>query len=62
MGIATDITGPIAGAGNSDWQVAQFTVEQINKNGGILGRPVELYLEDTALGSKIAVGNVRRLI
>ncbi len=62
MGIATDITGPIAGAGNADWQVAQFTVEQINKDGGILGQPIELYLEDTASDPKVAVGNVRRLI
>jgi ABC-type branched-subunit amino acid transport system substrate-binding protein len=62
MGIATDITGPIAGGGNADWQVAQFTVEQINKDGGILGQPIELYLEDTASDPKIAVGNVRRLI
>ena len=62
MGIATDITGPIAPAGNSDWQVAQFTVEEINKAGGINGQPIELYLEDTASDPKIAVGNVRRLI
>ena len=62
MGIATDITGPIAGAGNANWQVAQFTVEEINKTGGILGQPIELYLEDTASDPKIAVGNVRRLI
>jgi len=62
MGIATDITGAIAPSGNADWQVAQFTVEQINKEGGILGRPIELYLEDTASDPKIAVGNVRRLI
>ncbi len=62
MGIATDITGPIAPAGNSDWQVAQFTVEEINKAGGINGQPIELYLEDTASDPKVAVGNVRRLI
>jgi ABC-type branched-subunit amino acid transport system substrate-binding protein len=62
MGIATDITGPISPAGNADWQVAQLTVEQINAGGGILGRPIELYLEDTASDPKIAVGNVRRLI
>ena len=62
MGIATDITGPIAPSGNADWQVAQFTVEQINQGGGILGRPIELHLEDTASDPKIAVGNVRRLI
>src|SRR5271169_6110177 len=62
MGIATDITGPIAPSGNANWQVAQFAVEQINKAGGILGQPIELYLEDTASDPKIAVGNVRKLI
>jgi branched-chain amino acid transport system substrate-binding protein len=62
MGIATDITGAIAPSGNANWQVAQFAVEQINNQGGILGQPIELYLEDTASDPKIAVGNVRRLI
>lgn len=62
MGIATDITGPIAPSGNANWQVAQFAVEQINGAGGIGGRPIELFLEDTASDPKTAVGNVRRLI
>src|SRR5262245_14626007 len=62
MGIATDITGPIGPGGNANWQVAQYAVEQINLGGGILGRPIELYLEDTASDPKIAVGNVRKLI
>jgi ABC-type branched-subunit amino acid transport system substrate-binding protein len=62
MGIATDITGAIAPGGNANWQVAQLTVEQINKAGGIVGRPIELYLEDTATDEKVAVGNVRKLI
>ena len=62
MGIATDITGAIAPGGNANWQVAQFTVEQINNAGGIGGRQIELFLEDTASDPKIAVGNVRKLI
>jgi len=62
MGIATDITGAIAPSGNANWQVAQFAVDQINKGGGILGRPIQLFLEDTASDPKIAVGNVRKLI
>ena len=62
MGIATDITGAIAPSGNSNWQVAQFAAQKINDAGGILGRPIELYLEDTASDPGIAVGNVRRLI
>ncbi|HRO57636.1 MAG TPA: substrate-binding protein [Burkholderiaceae bacterium] len=62
IGIATDITGAMAPSGNSCWQVAQFAVEQINAAGGIAGRPVELFLEDTATDSKVAVANVRKLI
>lgn len=62
MGIATDITGPIAQAGLPNWQAAQLAVEQINTTGGILGQPIELFLEDTASDPKIAVGNVRRLV
>ena len=62
MGIATDITGAIAPSGNADWQVAQLTVERINDSGGVGGRPIELFLQDTASDPKIAVGNVRRLI
>ena len=62
MGIATDITGAIAPSGNANWQVAQFAVDEINKGGGILGQPIELYLEDTASDPKVAVGNVRKLI
>ncbi|MCA3179210.1 MAG: substrate-binding protein [Burkholderiaceae bacterium] len=62
MGIATDITGPIAPSGNSNWQIAQLAVEQINAAGGIAGRPVELFLEDTASDPKAAVANVRKLI
>jgi len=62
VGIATDITGAIAPSGNANWQVAQFAVDGINKAGGILGRPIELHLEDTASDPKVAVGNVRKLI
>ncbi|MGY8984880.1 MAG: ABC transporter substrate-binding protein [Sphingomonadales bacterium] len=62
MGIATDITGGIAPSGNANWQTAQFAAKQINDAGGILGRPIELILEDTASDPGIAVGNVRRLV
>ena len=54
--------GAIAPSGNANWQVAQFAVQQINDAGGILGQPIELYLEDTASDPGIAVGNVSKLI
>lgn len=62
VGIATDITGAIAYAGNSCWQTAQMLAEEVNAAGGIAGRPVQLHLEDTASNETTAVANVRRLI
>ena len=62
VGIATDLTGAIGIAGNSDLNVAKMCADLINKSGGLLGRPVELHVEDTASNEGIAVGNVRRLI
>jgi ABC-type branched-subunit amino acid transport system substrate-binding protein len=44
VGIGTDLTGPIGYAGNADANVAKMVVKQINDGGGILGRPLELYI------------------
>lgn len=62
VGIATDITGAISHAGNSCWQTVQLVTEEINAAGGILGRPIQLHLEDTASNETVAVSNVRKLI
>lgn len=62
IGIATDVTGALAPSGNSTWQAAQLAVEQINQGGGIRGKAVELYLEDTASDPKVAVGKARKLV
>lgn len=62
VGVATDLTGPIGYAGNANANVARMVVEDWNAAGGILGRKVELYIEDTASNESVAVGNVRKLI
>ena len=62
VGIATDLTGPIGYAGNADANVARMVVKEINDAGGLLGRPIELLIEDTASNKSVAVGNVRKLI
>ncbi len=62
VGIATDLTGALGFAGNSDLNVANLCASLINKSGGLLGRPVKLFIEDTASNEAVAVGNVRRLI
>src|SRR5215510_15011568 len=62
VGIATDLTGPIAYVGNANANVAKMVVKDINNAGGILGRPIELFIVDTASNESVAVANVRRLI
>lgn len=62
LGIATDLTGSLGFAGNTDANVARMIVKEINDKGGLLGRPIELLIEDTASNESVAVGNVRKLI
>src|SRR5262249_14610961 len=60
VGIATDLTGAIPYVGNAN--AAKMVVKDINNAGGILGRPIELFIVDTASNESVAVANVRRLI
>ncbi|MBZ9772470.1 ABC transporter substrate-binding protein [Mesorhizobium sp. CO1-1-8] len=62
VGIAADISGALSTFGNTHWQAAQFAAKQINDAGGILGRPLELYLEDTVSDPGKSVGNINRLL
>jgi branched-chain amino acid transport system substrate-binding protein len=62
VGIATDLTGAIGYAGNANANVAKMVVKDVNDAGGILGRPIELFIEDTASNESVAVANVRKLI
>ncbi len=62
IGIATDLTGAIGYAGNADANVARMLVKDLNAKGGLLGRPLELYIEDTASNESIAVPHVRKLV
>ena len=62
VGIATDLTGAIGYAGNANANIAKLAVKEINDAGGILGRQLELYIEDTASNESVAVANVRKLV
>lgn len=54
VGVLTDLTGAFGVVGQSNQAVAQFTIDEINANGGILGRQLEMVLVDSA--SDPAVG------
>src|SRR5262245_49666330 len=61
IGIATDLTGPIGFAGNANANVAKMVVADINAKGGVIGRSLQLFIEDTASNESVAVNNVRKL-
>src|SRR5262245_44233750 len=46
IGMVAPLTGPAAESGRFQQNGAKLAVEQINKAGGVLGRQVELVVED----------------
>jgi branched-chain amino acid transport system substrate-binding protein len=62
VGIATDLTGPISWGGIPNANVAKMVVDDMNANGGLLGRPLQMILEDTATNEALAVTRVRKLV
>lgn len=57
VGMVADKTGGLAAYGYSHEKTVRAAIAKINKEGGIAGRPVELYVEDTE--SKPSVGAVK---
>src|SRR3954462_14973547 len=47
VGVITDQTGPLSFMGVANANVATMVIDDINASGGLLGRRVELYLEDS---------------
>ena len=61
IGLVSEITGPNAEAGANTVNGAKLALEEINKAGGVLGRPLELKIEDnqsTNPGSVLAVSKL----
>src|SRR5271155_89466 len=63
IGLDNPLTGTYAGPGKNELVGCQLAVEQINAKGGILGRNVELVIEDSTSGDAgTAVQKARKLI
>ena len=61
IGLVSEITGPNAEAGANTVNGAKLALEEVNKAGGVLGRPLELKIEDnqsTNPGSVLAVSKL----
>src|SRR6202050_509845 len=63
IGLDNPLTGTFAALGKNELIGAQLAIEQINANGGILGRQVELLVEDSTSGdTATAVQKALKLI
>jgi branched-chain amino acid transport system substrate-binding protein len=62
VGVITDMTGPLSVIGLANANVARMVVGDINAKGGLLGRHLELYLEDSATDDAVAAEKATKLV
>ena len=62
IGMVDPLTGVYAAIAQGEVVGAKYATEEINKKGGILGRPVELLIEDSANDVGTGVQKTRKLI
>lgn len=62
VGVITDQTGPLSFMGIANANVAKMVINDINANGGLLGRQIDLYLEDSATTDSVAEAKATKLV
>src|SRR5438477_7759117 len=62
VGMIAEETGALSFMGRANANVARMVVDEINANGGLLGRKNELYLEDGATTYAVAEAKAAKLV
>ena len=62
IGIPVALTGPVGGIGAQMRRACEFWAKQVNAKGGLLGRPIELIIEDTAANPATTVRKVQEMV
>ncbi|MGH3025016.1 MAG: transporter substrate-binding protein, partial [Gaiellaceae bacterium] len=62
VGVIADQTGPLSIIGLANANVARMVVGDLNAKGGLLGRRLELHLEDSATDDDVAAKVARKLV
>jgi ABC-type branched-subunit amino acid transport system substrate-binding protein len=60
--VIADQTGPLSFVGIANANVAKMVIDDINAQGGLLGRKIDLYLEDSATIDSVAEAKATKLI
>src|SRR5215475_13370772 len=62
VGVIADQTGPLSFVGIANANVAKMVINDINAQGGLLGRQIDLYLEDSATIDSVAEAKATKLV
>lgn len=62
VGVIADQTGALAFMGIANANVAKMVIDDINADGGLLGRPIELCLEDSETDDSVAAAKAAKLV
>src|SRR5476651_2323080 len=62
VGVITDQTGPLSVMGIANANVAKMVIDDINAEGGLLGRRVDLYLEDSETTDSVGEAKAAKLV
>src|SRR3982751_4688194 len=62
VGVIAEETGALSFMGRANANVARMVADEINANGGLLGRKIELYLEDGATTDAFAEAKAAKLV
>jgi ABC-type branched-subunit amino acid transport system substrate-binding protein len=62
VGVIADQTGPLSFVGIANANVARMVVDDLNARGGLLGRRLELYVEDSATIDSVAEAKATKLV
>jgi ABC-type branched-subunit amino acid transport system substrate-binding protein len=62
VGLIADLTGPLSFVGVANANVARMVVADLNSEGGLLGRQLELCIEDSATNDDVAASVARKLV
>ncbi len=62
IGVTADLTGPFTIYGTSMERSAELAVDEINASGGVLGRPLQLVVEDTQTDVAVTTDKARKLV
>jgi len=62
VGVIADQTGPLSFVGLANANVARMVIGDINAKGGLLGRHLELFLEDSETDDAVAAAKATKLV